>query len=321
MYSPATQQNQQDLVLTPSEPTPAPLTKANLRQLEKMTKNGSGSKSGKSVYSSKTEQTTTTTPSARSKTYSTTDHQFEAIFRKNGGLDPDDSDKHPPSNEKEIQDYLNKSRGSASPTRSQHRDFRKALFKAGNEREIEGLFQGAVYKDTNKTSELLDIDYGANIDRQWVAFPKDVGFNDGLSAPKPDRTEGYAQRTFPESIHRVGGAATLVHDSPAFVGLPHIATEFKAHGKSMLEAEVQAGYDGAHMVYGRNKTLELIGEKDPPRHASPISVTSDGHYWTVYSHYAHENENKNKLEYYQVCNVQSYFSGCLSIVERGFVCV
>lgn len=260
-----------------------------------MTNSGS-----KSVYSSKTGLTSTTTPSGRSKTFSTTDHQFEAVFRKNGGLDPNDSDKHPPVNEKDIQAYLDKSRGSASPTRDDHQDFRTSLFKAGNEREIESLFQGSVYKDTNKTHELLKKDYGANIDRQWVAFPKDVGFNNGLSTPKPDRVEGYAQRSFPKSIEQIGGAATLVNDSPAFVGLPHVATEFKAHGKSMLEAEVQAGYDGAHMVYGRNKALELIGEKDPRRHASPITVASDGHSWTAYAHYAHENEDKKMNEYYQV---------------------
>lgn len=301
MYSPSIQQGQQDQVLTPSETSPAPLTKANLRQLEKMTNSGSGSgsRSGKSVYSSKTGKSTTTTVSGV-KSISTTDPHFEETFRVNGGLSTLDSSRHPPSNKEEIKAYLNKSRGSASPTSSQHRSFLYSLDKASNEREIEALFQGRVLKETNKEPALEAIDYGANIDKQWVAFPKNVGFNNGLSAPKPDLVEGYALRSFPQSVRQLGGSATLIHDSSTFVSHPHFAAEFKDFGKSLREGEVQAGYDGAHMVYSRDKALEFIGEKDPPRRASPLTVASDGHHWTAYSHYAHDNKDKEKTEHYQV---------------------
>lgn len=286
-------------VLSPTS-TPAPLTKANLRQLERMTK--SGSKSGKSDHSSKTGKTstTTTTPSGGAKSLSTTDHQFETLFRANGGVSVVKSSQYPPSNKQEIKEYIRQARGSESPTSSQHNRFLNSLESAGNERDIENLMQGRVFKDTNKTDKLQDIDYRANVDKQWVAYPKNVGFNNGLSAPKPDLVEGYAQRAFPPSIRQLGGSATLVHDSPAFVGLPHFAAEFKDYGKSMREAEVQTGYDGAHMVYSRNKALEHIGDKDPPRRASPLTVASDGHSWSVYSHYAHPDEDTNKDKYYQV---------------------
>lgn len=264
----------------------------------------SGSKSGQSVANSKTGTGTssvTGTPSGGLKSVSTTDHQFEAIFRANGGVSALDSVDFPPSNVEEARAFIRQPRGSASPTSSQHRRFRTSLGKAGNERDVENLVQGRLFKDTNKTDALQDIDYGANVDKQWTAFPKNVGFNNGLSAPKPDLVEGYAQRTFPPSIRQLGGAATLVHDQPGYVGLPHLAAEFKDSGKSMEEAEVQAAYDGAHMVYARNKALAHIEEEDPPRRASPITVASNGRSWVAYSHYAYHNDEKDMLEYYQVC--------------------
>lgn len=238
------------------------------------------------------------------------------------------SAKNPPSNEKEIKEYLDKSRGSASPTSSQHEKFLTILEKASNERDIENLMQRRVLRDTNYTDELVDQDYGAYVDKQWVAFPKNVGFNNGLSAPKPDLTEGFAQRAFTPSVQQLGGAATLVHDSSTFACLPHFVGEFKDHGKSMREAEVQAGYDAAHMVYARDKTLEFVGDKEPARRASPITVASDGHYWTVYSHYAHDNDEKKMREYYQVrhdlrvpsspiCYSLIFLSFCMNIVIGG----
>ncbi|KAJ4387606.1 hypothetical protein N0V93_008202 [Gnomoniopsis smithogilvyi] len=291
LYSPLPQEQ----VPSPSaDSNPAPLTKANLRKLEKMT--GSGSRSGKSAYSSRTG---ITSQSGGSKSHSTTDHRFEAAFRTNGGVDALNSCSFPPSNMTEIGAHLDRSRDSASPDSSQHRRFLNSLQCANNERDIESLMQGRVFKDTNKDDRLQDIDYRANVDKQWVAFPKDVGFNNNLSAPKPDLVEGYAQRSFPPFINELGGSATLVHDSETYVALPHFAAEFKDYGKSMREAEVQTGYDGAHMVYARNKALEYIGERDPPQRASPITVASDGHNWTVYSHHAHPNDQTGKLEYYQ----------------------
>lgn len=300
VYSPANQQDQQGHVLPPSESTPAPLTKANLRQLERMTNTGSGSKSGKSVYSSKTGKTTTTSPSLGAKSVPTTDSRFEEIFRANGGLSTLDSSQHPPSNKQEIKAYLNKARGSASPTSDDHRSFLYSLGRISNERGVENVFQRKVFQDTYSDRQLEAIDYGIDVDKQWLAFPKNVGFNNGLSAPKPDMVEGYALRSFPQSVKQLGGSATLVHDSSTFVSHPHFAAEFKDFGKSMREAQVQAGYDGAHMVYSREKALEFIGEKDPPRHASPLTVACDGSTWAAYSHYAHENKEKDKVEHYQV---------------------
>lgn len=127
-----------------------------------------------------------------------------------------------------------------------------------------------------------------------------MGFNDALPAPKPHLTEGYLQSTFPPSIKTLGGAATLVRGDPDFVALPHFAAEFTGLDKNLQKAEVQAGYDGAAMVYARNKALQHIGQPDPERHASPLTLASDGRNWAVYAHYAHKDAETEKIANFQV---------------------
>lgn len=288
----------QDGVCTLSEAARAPLTKANLRRLEKMT--NTGSKSGESVYSSKAEETTKKTPSEGVDSYFTIDSEFEKTFRANGGLTIFESEQLPPCNEAEIKAYMDQPRRSPSPTSSDYQFFLRGRSRNSSDRDIQNRTRRQVLRDVDMDDKLLNIDYGANLLQQWVAFPKNVGFNNSLPAPKPDWIEGYAQRSFPASIRQMGGAATLIHSQPTFIGLPHFAAEVKAYGDNKRKAEVLAGYDGAHMAFARNKALEFIEDKDPPRRASPVTVATDAHFWVVYSHYAQWCTERDMLEYCQV---------------------
>lgn len=275
----------------PSSTTPAPLTRANLRRLETMT----GTKGSKS---------TTTAPSAQSKSdsksISTTDAAFPARQRQNGGVNPLRSEYRPPKNVATINEFLDRSRSSASPTTSQHERFLEELDEAAAERDVEDILRSRVLQRPNQTPHLEAIKYRAKLDKQWIDFPKDVGFNNGLSAPKPDLTEGYIQSSFRPDIGQLGGSATLIKNTPNFIAFPHFAAEFKDFGKSLQQGEVQAGYEGAAMLYARNNALAAIGEPGAPFHASPVTVAADGHSWTAYTHYAAENEINKNLEYYQV---------------------
>lgn len=255
---------------------------------------------GQNTASSAASTKSGTTAASDTKTCSTTDPEFETRFRTNGGVSVLRSRKHPPVNKEEVEAYAFKSRESASPSSSQHDRFIRGLERAANERDMEALFSGRILKDTNKVPEFEDMDYGANIDKQWVAYPKDVGFNKGLSAPKPDLTEGYLQRAYPPNIRQLGGSATLVKNDPEFVALPHFVAEFKDFGKNVRQGEVQAGYDGAAMLYARNNALASIGQPDPPGRASPITVATDGRTWRTYVHYAEENKDTKQTEYFQV---------------------
>lgn len=132
----------------------------------------------------------------------------------------------------------------------------------------------------------------------WTEFPKDVGFNNGLSAPKPDIFEGFVKNTFPPNIKAIK-SATLVKDNPRYVALPHMAIEYKAQDKSGHQAMVQAGYDGAAMVYSRNEALKYMGQEDAPREPSVLTAAVTGPQWDVYGHYTHPNDDTGRTEYYQ----------------------
>lgn len=78
-----------------------------------------------------------------------------------------------------------------------------------------------------------------------------------------------------------------------------MAVGYKAREKSLHEAKVQAGYDGAAMVYGRNEALKYIGEADPSGQPAVLTATTIGQEWNVYGHCAHPNDSTGKEEYYQ----------------------
>lgn len=231
---------------------------------------------------------------------STTNVGFKERFRENHALNTIKSGAHPLANEAELTERLFRSRGSVSPSRSEYQTTGDLLSEASNQREIEVIMTHRVLKPTQVDLALLDMDYKVKFDKQWTTFPENVGFNNGLAPPKPDLTEGFMRKTFPPNISSLGGCATLVEDDPNYIALPHFVVEFKHTGKNMDLAEIQAGYDGAAMVYSHNQAVAYLGQPDPPRTASVASVISNGLDWKVYAHYAHKNEKSGNMEWYQV---------------------
>lgn len=241
-------------------------------------------------------------PSARSRgsTASTTDPAFKAKFRTNGGLDLFASAAVPLGNEGTIEERLKRSRSSESPTPSLHQTYGELIIDAPNELMMQDAAANCILQPTNYLPRLRKSQYSYVLDKQWVAYPPNVGFNDGLSAPKPDRLEGFKRAAFPPSIDQLGGSATLVKNDRSFIALPHLALEFKHTTKNFDEAEVQAAFDGAAMVYARNRALAYLGQPDPSRRAHIVTAITNGFDWKAYAHYSCVNENTGKLEYHQV---------------------
>lgn len=272
-------------------PSPAPLTKQNLRLLEEMT----GSKQPSTVKSTTTSSRDET--ASRAKTTSTTQSGFEEKLRANGVLPTTASSRQPPGNRAQIRTYLDKTRASASPTLSQHEDYIDAYTNAGNEADMVHVFSTHVLKEP--TRQLRKQGYDSNRDKQWVDFPRDVGFNNSLSAPKPDIIEGYRKGAFPPTISELGGAATLVKEHPNYAALPHLALELKNKGADMHLAERQAAYDGAAMVYGRSKALQFLGQKDVHGKASVVTATTDGLTYNIFGHYSAVDADTEQTQYHQ----------------------
>ncbi|KAI8675495.1 hypothetical protein NCS57_00450800 [Fusarium keratoplasticum] len=225
-----------------------------------------------------------TVASSTTKTTSTTMSGFAVQARKNGILKQHES--KPPVNLGDIRERHTQSRETASPTESMYEDYVRTVGKIPNEATM--IFKAG----TKLLKSYPNEDYDQAINRAFTGFPKDAGFNKGLSAPQPDFVEGLEVeefRSLPIEDHIDG--AILYKDDPYSVTLPHLAGEFKGPGKDMEKARLQSAYDGAALVYGRNQALNSIGEPSIAGHAKITTFTTDGANLNLFAHYATSSED------------------------------
>ncbi len=212
----------------------------------------------------------------------------------------------PPRNIDDIRSRHARRRESASPPESAYNDYVRAVNVAPNEATMVINAGGELIKKHR------DRAYHSVYNQAFTAFPRDVGFNDGLSAPQPDYIEGLEVGEYdPAPVDELSGAV-LFKDDPFSLTLPHMAGEWKGRGKDMDEARLQSGYDGAALVYSRNKALDYIGEPDPPGHAAVTTFTADGTNVNFYAHYAapgRDGTPKYHQYQYASANVATSYDG------------
>ncbi|RYO96193.1 hypothetical protein DL764_007509 [Monosporascus ibericus] len=173
----------------------AQLTRKNLALFNKMTKRKGTNKASASAPPESTVEPPTTKPT------STTSSGFAIQARKNGILNPIYS--KPPKT----------SRVSANGTSSLAERLRPPttmVFEVGG--QLLKKYHGK--------------DYQTAFNQAFTAFPKDIGFNNGLSPPQPDSVEGLEMeeyRPFPVDEHVSG--AVLYKDDPLSLTLPHLTEE------------------------------------------------------------------------------------------------
>ncbi|CAK7568347.1 MAG: hypothetical protein SEPTF4163_006335 [Sporothrix epigloea] len=213
-----------------------------------------------------------------------------------GSTTKDHLDNGPPLNLEEIQRRLARSRTTASPPESVYKDYAHTVGAAPNEATIVIEASGKLLE------EYTGKGYKKAYNQAFTGYPKDVGFNNGLSAPQPDFVEGVEgvegeeYRPFPIDKHVPG--AVLYRDNPHSITLPHIAGEWKGPDGSMREAELQSRFDGAALINARTQALSYMGKSDPPSHAEVTTFTTDGKNISFFAHYAIEAEDST-LEYHQ----------------------
>ncbi|KAF4469534.1 heterokaryon incompatibility [Fusarium albosuccineum] len=257
----------------------ARLTRKNLIRFTKM-----GKDKKKESKKSSSSHRDSTSESQKTKTTSTTTSGFADQAFKNGIL-PSRHSK-PPANLKDMQERHGKSRTSVSPTGSEFKRYSNKVGRAPNESTMVVETTRRIIKDYDEE------DYHQSFNQSFTGFPKDVGFNDGLSAAQPDYVEGLEKAVYgPFPIDEYIPGAVLYEDDPDSLALPHLAGEYKARGKNMEEARLQSSYDGAALVYARNQALSYMGRSDPPGLAKVTTFTTDGTTLNQYAHYAEESED------------------------------
>ncbi|KAK0621404.1 hypothetical protein B0T17DRAFT_508754 [Bombardia bombarda] len=225
------------------------------------------------------------------KTTSITSSGFAILARKNGILNP--SSSKPPENLGAIRERYAQPRETASPTESAYGDYVDTVDRACNEATMVVEVSGQLLKKYPRGG------YTRAFNQAFTAFPNDVGFNNGLSAPQPDFVEGPEMQDYlPFPVDEYVGGAVLYKENPRSVTLAHLAGEWKGPGKDMENARLQSAYDGAALVYARNQALSYVGKTDPPGHAEVTTFTTDGTTINTYAHYTTRSED-GTLEYHQ----------------------
>ena len=224
------------------------------------------------------------------KTTSTTASGFAIQAYDNGILDPKYS--RPPANLDDIRERGLRSRATPSPTGSEYETYVDDVNEAVNEDTMVVETSGVLLKKYPKG-------YKRAFNHPFSNFPRDAGFNNGLSAPQPDYVEGLRLREFaPVPVRQNIPGSVLYFDDPGSITLSHLAGEWKARGKDMQSAQMQSAYDGAALVYARNQALSYIGKPDPPGHAHVTTFTTDGTNLNLYAHYAAPSDG-GAVEYHQ----------------------
>ncbi|KAJ8121683.1 hypothetical protein ONZ43_g1927 [Nemania bipapillata] len=266
------------------QPKRVRLTRKNLTLFNKMARK----KGSKKVLGSGTPESTT---ESSTKTISTSSPGFAEQAYSNKILLPCYS--KPPGNLEGIRERHSRSRGTTSPPESEYGRYVASVQGAPNEATIVFETGGALLKKYNDTG------YRRAFNQAFTGFPQNVGFNNGLSAPQPDFVEGLERNEYnPVPVNKHVNGAVLYKNNPLSLALPHLAGEWKGHGKDLEKAKLQSAYDGAALVYARNQALSLIGKPDSPGHAEVTTFATDGTNLHIFAHYAAESDD-GLLEYHQ----------------------
>lgn len=164
-----------------------------------------------------------------SKTVSTTDSRFPFLAGGNGILwEPN---AKPPTNLELLQDRLKRARDIASPTESEYEVATHNLVVAENEGTVAG-------EASNLLKNYRVTGYRRAINLLFKDFPKDVGFNNGLSPAQPDLIEGLEMPKFDPFPASEQLTAGIPYSTRNAITLPHFAGEWKGPGKDLNLARV-----------------------------------------------------------------------------------
>lgn len=243
-----------------------------------------------------------------SKTISTTHPQFRRLVRAQGVLDMGASID--PVNLKDLQSELDQARDIELPTLEEYNYYVLKHKGATNEATV-----------IDQCKKIL-IDYGPDyprmVNQALSGFPRDAGFNKGLSPAQPDIIEGLSYEKYsPFPVMEVLDAA-VPFEAPFLnisVTLPQLCGEFKGRNGDLELARYQAAYDGAYMVYGRNEARTYLKTPDPFRHAYVQTFTFNGDKLETFAHYA--SVSRKKFNYHQISTSISYLTRSYEEFELG----
>jgi len=245
-------------------------------------------------YIMATVKDSTKASASNAKSISSTSSGFRIQLFTNQVFEARRSDKIP-VNLKELERCLDCDRQSVSPDDEDALENLIELDQAVNEATLRHSVMQAVRKRIRvrePTGERLV--YSNVYDQSFARLPKDVGFNNGLSAPQPDLASGFRWEAFKFNNVLAGIPGVIPHSDMNGISLPHLFGEFKRPGGDRVEGIAQAAYDGAYGVWARTQVLKEMQVCEVECAAHVFSFFTDGSFYAIYAHF---QEGKKYYQY------------------------
>lgn len=238
------------------------------------------------------ESSSNTTVSSGSKTTSSNlEFMFAMEARRNGILELFEADR--PTNSNAILKRLHARWRSKPPTKEEFEKYRNRVRKSMNENTTAYFLQSHILNlDNAKEGSSFAFNQPLN------GIPKNVGFNYDIPTPQTDSMQGLDQQQFHQTpLEQIPGALVDTKKKNSIV-LPHMAGEWKKLESGVQNAEEEVAYDGAALMYTRNRALEAMGTADRTGRASVITFTTNGRVFDIFAHYtAPSKDGKTELNY------------------------
>ena len=199
---------------------------------------------------------------------------------ENGILDPTASRQ--PHDLGTLLRRLTQRRGSIQPSVLAHQQYCFMISKSYNQGGVTDVLNAEVLINPRCTR------YGKLVRRAITRIPPQT-FNYNLSPPEPDHLEGLWTDALPHHLH-----SHALHDDNNSLAFCHLAVEFKRADGNLHLARYQAAYDGAVLVYARNRALDhaaTLGYSSreaverAARETSVLTCVTDGKTVERFAHY------------------------------------
>lgn len=210
----------------------------------------------------------------KAKAIAPSDPQFAKVARTHGVLSIIESVQ--PNNFLEVRSMLDEPRTSPSPNDLEFKNFSWKIEASHNEGGVQHTVMSMLVNDYQEQPHYVQI-----INAQFTRCPGKL-----TTKPQPDLVEGYTESTFQNfPLQELRSSAVPIYGSyvPA---LAHFVGEFKKFGGDFRCGQVQAGYDAAYLVDGRDQAATLMERADEPGKAYVGSFVCDGERLQLFLHYS-----------------------------------
>lgn len=226
-------------------------------------------------------------PSSNTTCTTTTDPAFGAKLDEKGIIHYQTEIRRPADYAVIIAE-LDRRRVSGSASLQDWAKYQRRVDFAVNEDAIRNY----VCSDFLRSPGMKDLRQEMNV--PWTKVDN-IDVTSGLSDPRPDYTEGFELKTYPEEARSALGGHLQPSRHP--FAMPRFAVELKQPEKGLRQAGWQAAYDGAVMVSAARAQDRFKGQPFAYGQTQALTATSNGENMRLYANHAVQSQGGTQFHH------------------------